>query len=92
MDDLEVDVDGVPMPAWLLSAPAQVLDFTWKELPGVVVCFERMFNSVAFTCTWPRYASMITSADPSRECGCRFEQYDKDAMTKHAETHAVTGS
>jgi len=83
----EVDVQGVSMPAWLMSVPSAVVDVTIGEK---VITFEQLFSTTTYTCTWPRYASMITRPDPARECGFRLDDYNEDAFTAHALTHIET--
>ncbi len=85
-DDLEVEVEGVPMPAWLMSRPSNVVTVTFSESP-VVVTYEQLFGSHGYTCTWPRYANLINPPDPSHECGFRLDAYDEAAFTEHARTH-----
>lgn len=93
-DDFEVDVAGVPMPAWMISRfPSQVIDIKFRDDHGEVqqvVCFEQLFGSIGYTCTWPRHASMITRPDPQHECGQRYPTCDETAMTAHAWTHIET--
>ena len=92
--DLQVEIEGVPMPAWLVSWPYQVADVQFQNRDGsqtATVTFERLFGGGAtLHCTWPRYASLITRPDPDSECGFSIPDWDEQAMTAHAWTHLET--
>jgi hypothetical protein len=91
-DDLEIDVEGIPIPWWLASMPDQVTTISWDDIDGKTFAFTfEAFLLVSGTsvvhCTYPRRASMITRPDPDNECHWTCPEYDNEAMIEHAKVH-----
>lgn len=87
--DLEIDVQGVPMPWWLMSRPDQVVHIAWSdETVKTCTTFEHLFGQgMVYHCTYPRHASNLTQPDPQRECGWTCPEYDEAAFIEHSRTH-----
>jgi len=89
--ELELDVAGVGIPSWLASRPDQVTKIVFSNADGPIAAFT--FEAFTFSgnttvhCTYPRYASSFTEADPQNECPWSHSHYDVSVMEHHARSH-----